>query len=345
MQWMDNMSQEIVTGRAKGGVETASRLTKVQLKERAEKAAAARWSGDIKDATHGSPDHPLKIGEIQLPCYVLTDETRVLSQRGMLSGLGIAKGSSSGGGDRLVGFLSGKAISPYVSKELMTVMTNPIKFRSPNGGGIAFGYPATMLADICDTVLAARAAGALQKQQEHIAAQCEILVRGFARVGIIALVDEATGYQRDRKRDALAEILEAFIDKELQPWLPTFDSDFYEGIFRLRGLNYEKDTVKRPMYFGHITNDIVYKRLAPGVLEELKKVTPKDSTGRYKHQLFRRLTTNKGYPSLKQLLGSIVTMMKLSSNWQDFMDKLNKIHPRYGETYPLPLENDTGKGL
>jgi hypothetical protein len=39
------------------------------------------------------------------------------------------------------------------------------------------------------------------------------LLRGFARVGIIALVDEATGFQRDRTKDALSKILEAYIAK------------------------------------------------------------------------------------------------------------------------------------
>jgi hypothetical protein len=97
------------------------------------------------------------------------------------------------------------------------------------------GYPATILADICDVVLAARKAGVLQKQQEHIADQCEILVRGFARVGIIALVDEATGFQRDRAKDALTRILEAFIAKELRPWLRTFPDEFYQELYRLKG--------------------------------------------------------------------------------------------------------------
>jgi len=53
---------------------------------------------------------------------------------------------------------------------------------------------------LCETVLQARKDGKLQSQQMHIAEQCEILVRGFARVGIIALVDEATGYQDYRSR-------------------------------------------------------------------------------------------------------------------------------------------------
>jgi hypothetical protein len=99
-------------------------------------------------------------------------------------------------------------------------------------------------------VLAARKQGnVLLPNQTHYADQCEILVRGFARVGIIALVDEATGFQRDRAKDALAHILEAFIAKELRPWLPTFPPDFYQEMFRLRGMDYSSDTVQRPRYF------------------------------------------------------------------------------------------------
>ena len=182
-----------------------------------------------------------------------------------------------------------------------------------------------------------------------MARQAEILVRGFARVGIIALVDEATGYQLDRSRDALAKILEAFIAKELQPYVSTFPTDYYRELFRLRGLDFPNGSVKRPQYFGMLTNDIVYKRLAPGVLQELKKVTPKTDAGRLKNKLFQRLTSNVGYPKLREHLGSIVTMMKLSSSWHDFMDKLERLHPRYGETMQLPFDykkdEDTGRGL
>ena len=174
-------------------------------------------------------------------------------------------------------------------------------------------------------------------------------MRGFARVGIIALIDEATGYQRDRAKDALASILEAFIAKELQPWIRTFPSAFYEEIFRLRGLEYPSGSVQRPQYFGILTNDIVYKRIAPGILDELKRVTPKDEAGRHKQKLFQHLTSNIGYPKLREHLGSVVAIMKLSSGWHDFMGKLDRLHPRYGETIPLPFdyhrEDDDGRGL
>jgi hypothetical protein len=334
------------TGRAKGGIARAKSLSPEQRRAIGQKGAAARWGGDIKQATHGSEDHPLKIGDIEIPCYVLKDETRVLAQRGVMAGLNLGRGSTSGvGGDRLQRFSTGKAISPFVSKELMEVIESPIRFRPPHGGQIAFGYPATILPDICDAILAARRAGTLQKQQEHIAVQCEILLRAFARVGIIALVDEATGYQKDRARDALAEILEQFIAKELRPYIRMFPSAFYEHLFRLRGLEFPRDTGKKPQYFGHLTNDIVYSRLAPGVLEELRRTIPRREDGRKKHPFTRWLTEDVGHPKLREHLASVVTIMKLSDEYDDFEMKLDRIHPRYDRTIPLPLQDARGKPL
>jgi hypothetical protein len=331
--------QEDVSGRARGGLARAEALSAKRRREIARKGASARWGdGPVLYATHGSADHPLKIGDIEIRCYVLEDETRVLAQRGIVSGIGMKYGSRAGGGDMLTGFLQGKGISPYVPQDLLTRIANPIRFKLRRGGSVAYGYPATILADICEAVLAARRAGVLQQQQTHIADRCEILVRGFARVGIIALVDEATGYQKDRARDALAKILEAFVAKELQPWLQTFPSDFYQEMFRLRGLKYPVETVKRPQYFGVLTNNVVYKRLAPGVLAELKRVIPRREDGRHKHRFFQMLTTNVGYPKLREHLGSVVTLMKLSSDWQDFVQKLDRLHPQYGETMALSLD-------
>jgi P63C domain len=131
--------------------------------------------------------------------------------------------------------------------------------------------------------------------------------------------------------------------------VPTFPADFYEELFRLRGLDYPTASVSRPQYFGVLTNDIVYKRLAPGVLEELKRVTPKTETGRLKHKLFQRLTTNLGYPKLREHLGAVVAVMKLSNDWHDFKAKLDRLYPRQDVPTQLTLDyapdEDSGKGL
>jgi P63C domain len=335
-------------GRAAGGLARAAALSDLERSEQAKAAATKRWSEPVPRATHGSTDHPLKIGPIELPCYVLEDGRRVLSMSGLITGLGMKKGSAGRGGDRLVSFAVGKSISEFISPQLAKSLSQPIKFVSPSSGPVIYGYEATTLPDLCDAVLNARKEQKLQKQQEHIAVQCELLVRGLARVGIIALIDEATGYQKDRTADALARILESFIAKELQPWVKTFPADYYEQLFRLRGLDYQRDTPKRPQYFGVLTNDIIYRRLAPGVLEELKRVSVKADSGRPKHKLFQLLTQNIGYPKLREHLGSVVTLMKLSDEYNDFKRKLDRIHPHYGKTLPLPFDDvdvDDGRGL
>jgi len=228
-----------------------------------------------------------------------------------------------------------------------SLISTPIKFRiKVHNAGMrrAFGYEATTLPDICETVLKARSEGKLRHQQMRIGNQCELLARGFMRIGIIALVDEATGYQKQRAQDALAKILEQFIAKELRPYIRLFPGEFYEHLFRLRGLEFPKDSGKKPQYFGHLTNDIVWARLAPGVLEEMRTIVPKRESGRgRKYPFTRRLTEDVGHPKMREHLASVTTIMKLSDQYDDFEVKLDRVHPRYDETLALPLLDEDGE--
>jgi hypothetical protein len=318
------------------------------------KAAKARWDDSVPEATHTGE---LPIGETPIDCGVLPDGTRVLSQRAVGRALGRVHGGRDwrdqnetvGSGGRLPFFLSAGVLKPFISDELLAVASNPIQYRHGRGG-IAHGISATALPMICDVWLKAREAGGLSGPQLAIAKRAEILMRGLAHTGIIALVDEVTGYQKDRAADALAKILEAFIAKELQAWVQTFPRDFYEHMFRLRGLDYRSDSPKRPQYFGMLTNDIVYKRIAPGVLKELQKVTERYESGRPKHKYFQKLTSNIGYPKLREHLGAVVATMKLSDTWEDFIAKLDRISPRIGDTLPLDFGDknepkDKGQGF
>lgn len=324
-------------GRAAGGRARAKALSPERRKEIS--AAAQRAKAEIKKlpkATHGSAEHPLRIGDIEIPCYVLEDGTRVLSQRGFIDGVGMSQGSSKTGDARHVALLESEAVKPFVNSELLPLLKNPIRFQNPRGGGAAFGYPATVLADYCDAVLAARRAGTLSPRQSQVAEKCEILVRGFARVGIIALVDEATGYQKDRAKDALAQILEAFVAKELQPYMKTFPVDYYEQLFRLYGLQYPPIGNKswRPGFLGNVTNEVVYRRLAPDLLPELKKAASKAER---KSKLHQWLTQGIGHPKLREHLSSLVAILKLSKSPQEFMQNVDMVHPRYGDTVPMVL--------
>jgi len=298
----------------------------------------------IIQAIHGSADHPLKIADLEIPCYVLEDGRRVLIRSAMIKALNMSEGSAHAGieGDRIVKFVSTKSIKPYVSAELIKALREPIIIRTP-GGGVAHASEATILADLCESVLEARQNGKLNFQQIHIAKQCEILVRGFARVGIIALVDEVTGYQNFRSRQALEEILDKFISDELVKWTKMFPDDFYQELFRLRGWQYSPLSVKRPQVVGHLTNDIVYQRLAPGVLTELKRLLPKDKeTKRRKNKLFQRLTEDVGHPRLREHLASVTTLMRASATWNGFYRLLQRALPKYKQTLPLPFPDQDG---
>jgi hypothetical protein len=327
------------TGRARGGEARAKKLSAQQRRAIAKRAASARWEADeLPEAIASSGDTPLRVADVELDAYVLEDGTRVLSQAGFLRALGRNKRAATRS-LTVPPMLQGAAFGPFLTPEILEA-SQPIVFRTPNRKQ-ANGYRAELLPQVCELYLKARDADTLAPNQKPIAVQADVLMRAFATVGIVALVDEATGYQEFRARDALAKILEAFIAKELQAYVQTFPSEFYSELFRLRGLDYPSESVKRPQYFGHLTNDIVYKRLAPGVLDELKRLTPRDDKGRLKSKYFQRLTSNLGYPKLREHLGSVVTLMKLSRDWGDFNHKLDQIHPRIGDTIPLPFEDES----
>lgn len=281
----------------------------------------------------GAVDRPLVIAGIEISCFVLEDETRVLVQRGLATGIGMSKPS----GVQVYRFASSSSMRPFVSNTLIEVLDNPIRFLTPNG--IGHGYPASILVDLCTAVLSARDARALKTNQAHIASRADILIRGLATVGIIALVDEVTGYQRMRSERALATILEKFIAKELQSWTKTFQYEFYQHIFRLKGWP-GPDGTRRPAVIGHYTNDIVYARLAPGLLDELKHKNPTLPTGRRKTTHHRWFTPEFGHPRLREHLAGVIMLMKAAPNWGRFMASLNRAAPKLNATIPLPFDDE-----
>lgn len=214
-------------------------------------------------------------------------------------------------------------------------LRNPIEFKPVGLNSIAYGYEATILADLCDIILAAREVGALSKIQLVYAKQCEILVRGFARVGIISLVDEATGYQEVRDKIALQEVLAKYITGELLEWARMFPDEFYKELFRLRGWQYHNMSMKRPILVGKFTVDLVYKRLAPGVYAKLKLVNPKNEKGRLRHTYTQWLTDEDGKPALDRHLHTLTALMRASSTWDGFMRLTNRSLPILTQNLPL----------
>jgi len=290
-------------------------------------------------------DGILRIGDAELPCAVLEDGTRLINQAETMEALGRSRRAKGGTGavDELPPFLAAKNLEPFIDDDLRR-STTPVTFRPLRGGGgkegnKQIGYRAEILPKVCEVMLEARDAKVLQANQQRLAIQADVLMRGLAHVGIIALVDEATGYQDIRAKEALAEILEAFIADELQPWTKTFPDEFYKQLFRLRGWSYNPFSVKRPSYVGKLTNDIVYERLAPGVLDELRSKNPPDEKGRRKWRHFQWLTGDIGHPKLREHIYAVIALMKAASTWDQFYRGLQRALPQQNKTLPLPLDD------
>lgn len=339
---MSNLFGEDDSIQSRGGKARAESLPAERRKEIAKKAAEARWQlagEELPKVICGSSDQPMRIPalNIEIPCYIIEGERRVLVQRGMVEALGMARGSAGGGGDRLANFVSGERIKPHVSNELSSVIIEPIKFRAPNGS-VAYGYDAEVLHSLCLAILRARREGNLQKQQAHIAQRCEQLIEAWSLAGIISAVDEATGYQYVRARDAIERLIDKWLVKELQPWKPHFPNEYYRRIFELNGWELKPDS-RRPGVVGHWTNDLVYDRLGPGLREQLHDFAGRNEKGRLRHHLTQFLTTDHGIPELRSHLDGLVALMKAATSWDQFKEMVQRVYPKPETTLSMALND------
>ncbi len=329
------MAKKELDPQTKGGIARAEALTSEERTDIARKAALTRWSPDIPRATH---EGTLHIGTIAIPCAVLENGQRVLTQSGLMLALGRARQAKGreyyDANVNMPAFLTAKNLAPFISKELETT-SSQIEFRTVRGAR-AFGYPAELLPKVCDVFLDADEARALAQNQKHIAMRAKILIRGLAHVGIVALVDEATGYQELRDRLALQAILDRFLRKELAAWAKRFPDEFYQQIFRLRAWNWKGMRVNRPQVVASYTKDFVYERLAPGILNELEARNPKEDNGTRRAKHHQWLTEDVGHPALAQHLYAVIGLMRVATSWEQFKSMLNRAFPKKGTTLFLP---------
>jgi hypothetical protein len=321
---------------SKGGIARAEALSPDERSEIARKAAQARWSPDIPNATHQGP---LRIGDVEISCAVLENGTRVITRASFLRAMG-RTGKAKGGrafdeGFQLPVFLTAQNLKPFIPKGLEG-NSNPVHFRLK--GKMSIGYRAELLPLVCQVFLDARDERKLRPNQMRIADACKILYRGFATVGIIALVDEATGYQEVRDRLALQAILDKFLRKEFAAWAKRFPDEFYRQIFRLRKWEWRGMKINRPQVVANYTKDLVYQRLAPKILKELEARNPRDDKGNRRSKHHQWLTEDVGHPALAQHLYAVVGLMRLSDSWESFKHLIDRAYPKFGDTLPLSNE-------
>jgi hypothetical protein len=283
----------------------------------------------------------------EIPCAVVMGPNgvqRVLSETGITNAvLGDRSGASKRkkeAGASLPIFVAPGQLEPFITNDLLEGPFKPIDYL--DGRRVVRGYDASVLAAACNVWLKAREAGALQAQQLDKAMTAEILMRALAETGIVALVDEATGYQSVRPQNALQSYLELVIRRELAVWAKKFPDEFYENIYKLKGWTWPGMGKNRFSVVANYTTNLIYDRLGPGITEELISKTPMNDRGYRPNKLHQWLSDDVGDPMLATHMHSILMFQRLAIangwGWKRFLHMVDQVLPRRGNTIEMPLE-------
>lgn len=319
---------------AKGGEARAAALTDDRRSEIARLGAEARWVDDeAVQAESAQLADNLELGDIVIPCAVLHDGTRVLSERGISKALGRTRSGSHWQKKREQGaelplYLTADNLKPYISNDLIKALSEPRWYRSPHGGRAVAGVPATCLPDICDVWLQADAARKLTKPQQRVAVAARILQKSFAKIGIVALVDEATGYQEFRAKNELNVLLSQYLSEELLPWAQRFPMPYYQEMFRLWDWSWPPQSgIQGPRYAGKLTKQMIYDKLPKAVMDELETRNPPDENWQRRDRNHQWLSEDLGQPQLEKQVAVATNLMKVCDTKEEFLEKFERAFP------------------
>lgn len=300
-----------------GGKARADKLSPERRKEIALKASHSR--GCMKDIPKATHQGKLFIGELEIDCAVLENGKRIISESSAFEILGRQRKGRKKEMDQLPAFLNANNLQKYLSEDFLSG-TFEIEYFSLKNSKCK-GFEASFIPKICQVYLEARRAGVLTPQQQPAAAQAEIVIQALANIGILALIDECTGFQKYRENDDLQKLFSKFIAAELQPWVKRFPPEFFNHLKRMYGLEEMKKT---PKFFGHLIQKWIYKQLSPEIHEELKRLNPVTDAGYRKHCHHQLLTTDIGCPALNKQIQKVTTLLSVSDSKEDFERLLEK---------------------
>jgi hypothetical protein len=323
-------------GASKGGKARASVLDGKERSEIARKAAETRWAKKETAERGSEPVRPvlaasssagatpigpsnlpfsafpgkLMMGSLELECHVLNDGRRVITASEIVR---VLRGTKSKPSSPQRYFDS----IPAYRENMFADRT--LQFRVPGRPQPATGFEATVLIDMCDMYIAADENGTLKSNQEGLVKQSWVVMRACSKVGIEALIDEATGYQEVRQKRALQVKLQAFIADEMQEWVKTFPDEFWEELARLEGIRYRAR--HRPLRWGGYVMKFIYNAIDTDVAKELKKRNPKPHYKENLHQLLR----DHGKDKLHQQLGGVIAIMRECKDMNEFRSRFDRV--------------------
>lgn len=296
---------------------------------------------NILKATHNGE---LNLNGFIISCAVLENGKRVFSERSLASAFGIKGGGSYWKKKKensaiLPEYLSAGYLKDLISNDLVEKFNSADKYKSVNGS-IANGVDVTVLPEICDIYITAAKNYPDNKNIQSVAENAYSMLKGFAIVGIVALVDEVTGYQDVRVKNALQKILEQYLLEDAKKYEVTFPLELYKQWFRLNGWDWKPENAqKKPGIIGKWTNEYVYKRMAPNLLDALQSKNPKNEKGYRDYKHFQFLTDEVGEPKLREFFGGLIALARASSSWKKYTELIERAYPSFGDQLKLDLDN------
>lgn len=262
------------------------------------------------------PPQALYAGELRLgavdddagviSCYVLEDGRRVISRSAALGALAGGEGRRTGGDLEAYVRPLGYRMQQRLNDEL-------IEFRMTGVSKQTFGITAEFFLEICKAYVHGRDAGVLTTDRQNtIAIQANAFLAACAGVGLIALIDEATGYQYERAEDALRMKLQLFLEDEMRAWEKTFPDELWTEFGRLTG--WEGSLQARPKYWGKLVMELVYEPLDTDVAEWLKANAPTPRHGQNYHQW---LSGQYGLKKLIEHIWMVIGMARACNTMQE----------------------------
>lgn len=298
-------------------------MTNPNINLLAKKGAYARWT---PKATHQGA---INIMGKELPCVVLEDGRRIIMHKSIFEAFDRpSRGSRKKDekGNSIPAFLESSRLKPYLTEETLE-MIKSIEYIGLNGNK-NYGYRAEVIPTVCELYIKAEKDGKLTINQLRMAEISSLIIQSLSKIGIIGLIDEATGYQQIRPRDALEVYFNKILTKELTAWCKRFPDEFYENIYKLKDWPEFSTSKNKYSCVGHYTNDIIYSRLGEEVLEELKTRTPDTA----KSKMHQWLTADVGHPLLTTHMQTILTLQRLALaqgwKWNKFLSLVDSVAPK-----------------
>ncbi|WP_165915859.1 P63C domain-containing protein [Aminobacter aminovorans] len=271
---------------------------------------------------------------MDIEVYRLFDGRRLIAKSAMAKALTL----KSEGGNAFLRTVTRKGVRSAIDEKLWDKIENPISFRyldtDPDSVvGTADGYEATTLIEVCDALIQARNDKRLAPSQAFLAVQAEIIVRSAAKLGIVALVDAATGYIEDVHRTEYLRLWQEFVSEEFRQWEKEFPDQFADMIYKLYKLKRRAQrSFKHPQFFGWFTRKYIYHPLANSngaILEMLDEANPVVyGGGGRRYKLHQFLADQVGLPALRQHLWQVIGIGNASRDKTDFDRSFYRAFPQ-----------------